>query len=120
MTMYFAPVSFFTFALPASWSQCAMTDEKDLHVAELEAQLLDARADHRHVGFEIAVDEDVALGRRDQIARQPFAADVVEVSGNSERRERLRPIGGAAMTPLLVREHSKRRGHQVRRFEEAV
>ena len=59
-------------------------DEEDLDVAELEAELLDAGANEREVVFEIAVDEDVALRGRDQVVREGFAADVVEVTGEVE------------------------------------
>jgi hypothetical protein len=69
-----------------------VADEQDLDVGEAESELLDARAQERHGLDEVAVDEDVALGRGDEVARQPLAADVVEVAGNAERRKRLRPI----------------------------
>ena len=35
--------------------------------------------------FEIAVDEDVALRRDDEVGGEVFAADIVEISGDAER-----------------------------------
>jgi len=43
-----------------------MADEKNLDIAEVEAQLLDALLDLRRGAFEVAVDEDVSLRRGDQ------------------------------------------------------
>ena len=39
-----------------------VADEQNLDVAEFEAQLLDAGPDHRDVGFQVAVDQDVPCG----------------------------------------------------------
>ena len=68
-----------------------VADEKDLHVTELEAKLPDTRPNLWDVGLEVAVDEDVPLGRRDEVAREPLAADVVEVLRDPKRRELVRP-----------------------------
>src|SRR5207237_222931 len=70
-----------------------MADQENLHIAELEAELLDAGANQWDVRLEIAVDEDVALRRRDEVIRQPFAADVIQIAGDPERRKWLRPVG---------------------------
>ena len=70
-----------------------VADEQDLDVAELESEFLDAGANQRDVGLEIAVDQDVPLRRRDQVVREPLAADVVEIAGDPERRKRLGPVG---------------------------
>jgi hypothetical protein len=69
-----------------------MTDEEDLDVGELESQFFDAGSNQRYIRFEIAVDEDVPLRRGDEIVREPFAADVVEISGDAKRRKRLGPF----------------------------
>ena len=69
-----------------------VADEEDLDVAELEAELLDAGSDERDILLEIAVDQDVPFRRGDQIVRESFAADVVEVAGDSEWRKWLGPI----------------------------
>ena len=68
-----------------------VADQQDLHVTELEAQPRHARLNLWYAGFEVTVDEDVSLWRRDEIAREPRAADVVEVLRDAEWRERLRP-----------------------------
>ena len=68
-----------------------VADEKDFDVAEFEAEGLDASADQRDRGFKTAVDEDVALRRDDEIGGEIFAADVIEVAGDAEGRERIGP-----------------------------
>jgi len=69
-----------------------VADQEDLDVAELEPELLDARFDQRNVRLEIAVDEDVPLRRGDEIVRQPFAADVVQIPGDAKCGERFGPV----------------------------
>jgi hypothetical protein len=69
-----------------------MADEEDLDVGEVEAELLDAFPDERRGSLEAGVDEDVALGRNDEVGGQVFAADVVEVVGDVEWGERLGPF----------------------------
>src|SRR6185369_4619919 len=77
---------------PATVVRVCMTNQKNLDVAELESQRLHARADHRYIRFEIAVDENVSLGRRDEIARQSLAAHVVKISCNLECGKRFEPV----------------------------
>ena len=63
----------------------------------LKPSVLDRFLDLRRRGFEIAVDEDVALRRGDQVGGQVLAADVVEIAGDAEWREGrgpLRRVGG--------------------------
>src|SRR4051794_26533929 len=67
---------------PGTMVPVRMTDEEHLGIGELEAQLLHALADHWNGTFQIAVDQDVALWRRDEISSQPFAADVVNVANH--------------------------------------
>src|SRR5262249_38330765 len=56
-----------------------VADQKNFDVGKLEAQFLDTLANLRHARFEVAVDEDVAGRRSDQIAGQAQAADIVDV-----------------------------------------
>src|SRR6185295_12784904 len=69
-----------------------MTDQENLYVSELEAELLHAGPNHWHTLFEITVDENMSLRRRDQITRQPLASDVIEIVRDFERRKRVSPI----------------------------
>ena len=71
--------------------EMGMTDQKNLEVAEFEAQLFHAIANEWHAAFEIGINENVAFARGDQITRQAFAADVVQIPGNAKRRKRRRP-----------------------------
>ena len=68
-------------------------------VFELEPQLFDAGLDERDVRLEIAVDENVALRRGDQIVRESLASHVVQVSGDLERWEGLGPVPWAVGVP---------------------
>ncbi len=91
MTMYFAPVILMIWALPGAVVVVPVADEQDLDVAEVEAERFDAVLDLRRRGLEIAVDENVALGCRDQVSGQVVAADIIEIAGDAERRMRGRP-----------------------------
>jgi hypothetical protein len=81
----------------------SVTDEQDLDIAILEPKPFDARSNERNIGFQIAVDEDVSLGRGDQVVREALTPNVVQISGYPERRKRLRPVG-----ILRVRSRNKR------------
>jgi hypothetical protein len=70
-----------------------MTDEQNLDVAEVEAESFDALADQGRQRFQIAVDEDVAFRRDDEVGCQIFAADIVEIARDPKRREGLSPRG---------------------------
>ena len=70
-----------------------VADEKNFCVLELESELLNACLDQGHIGFQIAVDQNVALRCGDQIIRQSFAADVVEVTSDAKWREWFGPVG---------------------------
>ena len=61
-----------------------MADQEDLRVGVLEAEALDALADGGHILLEVAVDQDVALRRGDQIHGEVRRPDVIEVAGNLE------------------------------------
>ena len=69
-----------------------VADEQDLRVGKVKAKCLDALFDLRGRRVEIAVDEDVALWRGDQVGGQILAADVVEIARDVERRERRGPF----------------------------
>ncbi len=70
-----------------------VADQEDFCVFELEAELFDAGLEQRDVGFEIAVDKNVALRGGDEKAGQALAADVVEIAGDAEGRKGLSPRG---------------------------
>ena len=46
-----------------------------------------------HLRFQVAVDEDVALRRGDEVGGEIFAADVIEIAGDAEGRKRPGPRG---------------------------
>ena len=71
-----------------------MANEQDLHVGKAKAELLDALANLRRRTFEVAVDEDVPVGRGYQIRSQAAAAHVVHVAHNLE--------GGKGFSPTRV------------------
>ena len=69
-----------------------MTDQENLDVTELESEFLDAGSNEGNARLEIAVDEDVPLRSGDEVIREAFASDVVEIPGDAERRKWLGPI----------------------------
>jgi methylthioribulose-1-phosphate dehydratase len=73
-----------------------VADEQGFDLMGLEAELLDAGLNLGGGCGQVAVDEDVAAGRGDEIAGEVAAADVVEVAGDAEGRHRGGPIGGDA------------------------
>ena len=74
--------------------------EQNLDVIELESELDDVRLDLRRGLDEAAVDQDVTRRRGDQVGGDVGCADVVEILGDAERRDRLVPraplFGGLA------------------------
>ena len=64
-----------------------MTDEQNLDVAPVKAELLDGVAYLRRGCFQVGVDKDVTLRRGDEVRREVAAADVVEVVGDAEWRD---------------------------------
>ena len=66
--------------------------QQDLDVGHLEAERLDGLADQGNGPLEAAVDQDVPLGRGDQVAGQILRADVVDVADDPVRREWLEPV----------------------------
>jgi hypothetical protein len=65
--------------------------QEDLHVLDLEPELLHALADDGHGLHEAAVEEDVSLGRRDQVGGDVVRPHVIEVACDPERLDRLVP-----------------------------
>ena len=63
--------------------------QQDLDICEFEAQFLHRRLDLRHSIVEIAVDQDVTIGRRDQVRPQIVRAHVIYVAHDLESRKRL-------------------------------
>src|SRR6185295_3923020 len=73
-----------------------VTAEDNLDVGELEAQLLDGSADRGDSGFEIAIDQDVALGSSDEEGSKLLGADVVDVADHFVWRE------GSVIVPFCL------------------
>src|SRR6185437_13445785 len=71
--------------------EVCVADQEDLDVAELEAEVLDARFELRDVLLEVAVDQDQAVRRRDEVAGEGSGADVVEIPGDMEGWKGLGP-----------------------------
>jgi hypothetical protein len=72
--------------------EVCVADEQNLDVAKTKAELFDARLDLGYGGFEVAIDQDVALGSRDEERSEVPAADVVEIAGDPVRVEGLLPF----------------------------
>ena len=104
MTSYFAPVRRLICGAAGAVVVVGVADEQDFDVAEIEAERFDALADLRRGRCEIAVDEDVALRRDDEVGGEIFAADVVEIAGDAERREGLGPGGIDSGARLRLRD----------------
>jgi hypothetical protein len=68
-----------------------VADEKDLRVFVSETKRLNGLLDLRRRRFKVGIDEDVALGRDDEVRGEILRTDVIEVAGNSEGREGLDP-----------------------------
>ena len=68
-----------------------VADEQNLDVAEAEAKRLNALANQRRGRREIAVDEDEAFGRGDEVRGEIAAADVIEIARDAEGRKGLSP-----------------------------
>src|SRR6185437_12064477 len=62
-----------------------VADQENFDVAELEAEVLDARFDLRDGLLEVAVDQDQPVRRRDEVAGEGSGADVEEIPGDMER-----------------------------------
>jgi hypothetical protein len=65
--------------------------EEDLHVTRTEAEGCNVLQDLRGGLLEAAVDQDVAVRRREQERRDVRRADVVEICRDPERLDRLVP-----------------------------
>ena len=69
-----------------------MADEQDFDLTPFEAELFYAGADLGRRGGQIAVDENEAHIRGDEVAGQVAAADVIEISGDAEGRQLGGPV----------------------------
>src|SRR4030088_753601 len=69
-----------------------MTDQQNPYVSEPESQSFYTGPNEGNARLEIAVDENVALRRGDEIIRKAFASDVVETPGDAEWRKWLGPV----------------------------
>src|SRR5437870_2588245 len=81
--------------------------QKDLHVLDVEAELVDALHDQRRRARIAAIDEDVTLRTGDQESGDVVGADVIEVAGNAERRDRFLPADLTALPPFRVKNSRK-------------
>src|SRR4051812_36755931 len=79
--------------------------EEDLHVADVEAELRDARLDQPRGAGVATVDEDVPLRTRDEKGRDVVGTDVIEIAGDAEWFYRLLPAIVAATSPARIHEH---------------
>ena len=73
-----------------------MVGQDDFDVGEFETEFFDAGADERDGAVETRVDEDVTLGRGDEVTGQTGRADVLEIVGN--------PVGREWCVPVVLRE----------------
>jgi hypothetical protein len=94
MTLYSAPVSFFHLGAASVVVEVSMADQQDLYVAETKPQLFDALPNERDRGSQIAVDQNVSGGRRNQVRGQPPAAHIIDVADHAMRGKRLTPFRG--------------------------
>jgi hypothetical protein len=69
-----------------------MAGKKDLDVLHPEAQLLHTDLEQRHSTLEIAVDEDMSLGRRDQVFGQIGCTDIVHIPDDAMGLQRRVPV----------------------------
>ena len=85
--------------------------EEDFGIGEAESESLDVLADLGRRGSQIAVDEDVALRRGDEVRGEIVAADVVQVAGD--------PEGSVVGGPLRVDRSGERSGGGEEQNEQA-
>ena len=86
-----APDACWSAASPPAWSRVRLRVQEHFDVLDVEAELRDARHDHRRGAGIAAVEHDVALGPGDEERRDVVRADVVEIAGDAERFGRLLP-----------------------------
>src|SRR5205814_10136756 len=70
-----------------------VADEYDLDVLVREPELLDDLFEQGDILFEVSIEQDMPLVRRDQITREVGRANVIDVAGDSKGREFPVPIG---------------------------
>jgi hypothetical protein len=88
-----------------------MRVEEVFHVSNVKAQRVDVGDDLRHGLRHHAIDQKVSIGRSDQERTHRFAADIVDVSDNLERRKR--SIPPAINGPFVERRVLRRVDHSI-------
>ncbi len=86
---------------PGPLPRAGVAGQQDLDVDHLEAERFDRFADQRDGPLEPALEENLSLGRRDQVAGSVLRADVVDIADVLVGGERLRPVGLAEGRPAL-------------------
>jgi uncharacterized protein YdhG (YjbR/CyaY superfamily) len=69
-----------------------MTDEQNFCILEFESELFDAGFDHRHIRFQVTINQDVPLRRCYEIVREPLTTNVIQIARYAKRRKWLRPV----------------------------
>jgi hypothetical protein len=85
--------------------------QEHFDVLDVEAELRDARHDHRRGAGIAAVEHDVALRPGDEEGRDIVRADVVQVAGDAERFGRLLPASLCRVQPPTD-EYQRKSTHQ--------
>lgn len=96
-----------------------VADEKDLDVTEVKAEFFDAVLDLRDGALEVAVDEDVALRGGDEVGGEVAAADVVEVSGDTEWLLRRVPVGVVLREESAGKKNGESQGEGAKKHDQA-
>ncbi len=84
-----------------------VADEKDLHISKVKPQFFDALPDQRDGSFQIAVNQNVPGGCRNQVRGEPSAAYVIDVADHAMRRERFAPVWGTQCCRTCVLRKSR-------------
>ena len=69
-----------------------MACKKDFDICELKPQLFHASPNDGKRSFKTRIDQDVAVGGRDQVSGKPLGTDVVKIIGDAVRRKGFIPI----------------------------
>src|SRR5260370_10967878 len=88
-----------------------LAGEQIFDVAETEAELFDTGADQGNTFFVVAVEQDTAFRRNEEVRSQKIGADVVDVAGDSIRINGFVP---GKIHAILLREQreEKQRGQE--------
>src|SRR5205814_7307647 len=69
-----------------------MARKKDFDICELESQLFHASPNDGKRSFKTRIDQDVAVGGRDQVGGKPLGTDIVKMIGDAVRWKGFIPI----------------------------